>query len=201
MYYVLQVGAGKEKKTEQIIRNMVEAALFSACFHPLRHEKKKIHGRWTHVYSALIPGYVFLQTDDIEALYGALRHVPAFLKLLGTVNPEGNCVFCHLPAEEEAWLKQIAGIAFDAQQSEMSPVVELSQVGFTVNDKVRILSGPLLNFAGRVRRIDLHRRYAEVEVEFMQQKSTLRLGIEIVEKVYSEAEQKDALEKANCFFA
>ena len=181
MYYVLQVGSGREAKAERLIREMVDSALFSACFHPLRHEKKKIHGQWVHVYRTLISGYVFLETNDIERFSKAIRRVPAFLRLLGTEDAAGGRVFCPLLQEEEAWLKQISGLACDAENAEMSPVVELSQIGFGEGGEVRILSGPLLNFTGIVRRIDLHRRYAEVEVEFMKQKSLMRLGLELIE--------------------
>ncbi len=184
MYYVLQVGSGREARAERLIQTLVDPALFSACFHPLRHEKKKIRGQWTHVYRTLIPGYVFLETENAEAFSKAIRRLPAFLRLLGTVDTAGERVFCPLPQEEEAWLKEIIGLYSGTQKENLSPVVELSQVGFTAGDEVRILSGPLLNFVGKVRRLDLHRRYAEVEVEFLGQKRSMRLGIEIVEKCH-----------------
>ena len=59
-------------------------------------------------------------------------------------------------------------------------VADLSAIDFDENDRVRILSGPLMNFSGNVRRIDLHRRMAEVEVPFMGTLQCLRLGVEIL---------------------
>ncbi len=44
MYYVIQVGAGRENKAERLIRRYADEVLYRACFHPVRHEKKKIKG-------------------------------------------------------------------------------------------------------------------------------------------------------------
>ena len=47
---------------------------------------------------------------------------------------------------------------------------------------VTILSGPLKDMEGYIKKIDLHRRIAKVEVDFMNQKTLLHLGIEMIEK-------------------
>ena len=60
--------------------------------------------------------------------------------------------------------------------------VNLSLVEVGENDEVKILSGPLKDMVGMVRKINMHKRIAEVEVVFMGRKIVLHLGIEIVEK-------------------
>lgn len=60
--------------------------------------------------------------------------------------------------------------------------VELSQVAVSEDDVVTILSGPLKNMEGYIRKIDLHRRIAKVEVDFMNRKTVIHLGIEMVKK-------------------
>ena len=49
-------------------------------------------------------------------------------------------------------------------------------------DAITILSGPLKNMEGYIRKIHLHRRIAEVEVDFMGRKTVIHLGIEMVGK-------------------
>ncbi len=61
-------------------------------------------------------------------------------------------------------------------------IIELSQVGFDENDKVVILSGPLKGREALVKKINLHRRTADIEVPFMDRRLTLSLGIEIIAK-------------------
>lgn len=48
------------------------------------------------------------------------------------------------------------------------------------NDEVVILSGPLENMKGMIKKINLHKRVAEVEVNFMNRKTVIYLGIELV---------------------
>lgn len=59
--------------------------------------------------------------------------------------------------------------------------VGLSQV-VVEQDTVAILSGPLKDMTGKIRKIHLHKRIAEVEADFMGRKTVIYLGIEIVEK-------------------
>ena len=60
--------------------------------------------------------------------------------------------------------------------------VGLSQVSVSEDDVITILSGPLKSMEGYIRKIDLHRRIAKVEVEFMNRKTVIHLGIEMVGK-------------------
>ncbi len=183
MYYVIQVGAGRENKAEQMIRRYADEALYSACFHPVRHEKKKIKGQWTHLYETLIPGYVFveMERDAVPAFYKAIRRIQSFMKLLGSLDENGERIFQPLPERDEQWLRRVADLD-TGSRNDADPVVELSQIGFDENDRVLILSGPLKGFEGQIRKINLHQRWAEVEAEFMNRKTTMRMGIEIIAK-------------------
>lgn len=59
--------------------------------------------------------------------------------------------------------------------------VRLSRVVVGKEGKLRIISGPLKNLEGQIRKINLHKRIAVVEAEFMGSKSLIHLGIEITE--------------------
>ena len=68
------------------------------------------------------------------------------------------------------------------ESSDQKMEVQLSQVSVSENDEITILSGPLKNMEGCIKKIDLHRRIAKVEVDFMNRKTVIHLGIEMVEK-------------------
>ena len=168
--------------------------------------RRKIRGNWTDCYERMIPGYVFVESEHILELYGELCRVPFFMKLLGKepredpagmhvqaretdgtagsgkAEPESAVRFQALQLDEVRWLRGIMGNDSDREKTEGNPIVELSQVGFDENDQVKILSGPLESMAGRIRKINLHRRTAEVEVEFMGRKISIHLGIELLDK-------------------
>lgn len=98
--------------------------------------------------------------------------MPGFTKLLGKDREQ----FIPLPEQEVEWLEQI----MKSPEQEME--VQLSQVSVSEDDVVTILSGPLKDMKGCIKKIDLHRRIAKVEVDFMNRKTVIHLGIELVEK-------------------
>ena len=107
-----------------------------------------------------------------KKLRGELKHVPAFTRMLGKDAEQ----FIPLSKEEVEWLTRIMRTAGDGME------VGLSQVSVSEDDVITILSGPLKSMEGYIRKIDLHRRIAKVEVEFMNRKTVIHLGIEMVGK-------------------
>ncbi len=172
MYYVIQVAPGMEERTEELIRGRVNRMVYDRCFHPIRHIRKKFQGQWRDLHEKLLPGYVFISSDFVRELYLELRHVPVLTKLLG----KDEELFVAMHDEEMQWLEELISLG---QQDEGCVEVGLSQV-FAKEDRIKVLSGPLKNVEGRIRKINLHKRIAEVEVEFMNRKKMLFLGIEMV---------------------
>lgn len=175
MYYVIQVAPGKEADTERYITERVEPELYSSCFHPVRCVRKKFHGEWKDKHEKLLPGYVFINSENAEDLYQALKSIPMLTKFLGW-NLE--CVTA-LNKRETEWLETLVSAGRDSM---ITGEVPLSQIEVNENDEIKILSGPLQNMEGMVKRINLHKRIAEVEVEFMERKTVIHLGIEMIEK-------------------
>ena len=172
MYYVIQVASGMEERAEEQINVVVDRRLYDRCFHPMRHMKKKLRGEWRELHEKLLPGYVFVVSDSVKELYQELKHVPAFTRMLGKDAEQ----FIPLSKEEVEWLTRIMQTAGDGME------VGLSQVSVSEDDVITILSGPLKSMEGYIRKIDLHRRIAKVEVDFMNRKTVIHLGIEMVGK-------------------
>lgn len=177
MYYVIQVAPGKEAEAELYITERVAEELYSSCFHPVRHVRKKFRGVWKDRYEKLLPGYVFISSENAEELYLALKRIPTMTKILGWHLE----YIAALTQREAVWLEKLVSAG---KGGRITGEVPLSQIEIQENDEVKILSGPLIDMAGMVKRINLHRRIAEVEVEFMGRKTIIHLGIEMVEKKY-----------------
>ena len=172
MYYVIQVVTGTEDKVEEQVKVMVENGLYDSCFHPMRRMKKKFRGEWKEIQEKLLPGYVFITSDRVQELYQELKNMPAFTRMLGKDREQ----FIPLPEHEVKWLERMI------ESSGQNMEVQLSQVSVSENDVVTILSGPLKDMEGCIKKIDLHRRIAKVEVDFMNRKTVIHLGIEMVGK-------------------
>lgn len=206
MCYVIYTGVGREKPIRKLIASVVPPDTYTRCFYTYRHMRKKICGQWADIYEWLIPGYLFVITDRIEEFSASLRTLPRYgrrARLLGRTDRSESALhpgdrpditFTPVAPEEETYLRKLIGDKwFDPappeedlatsdrpDNSPLGAVVELSTIGFDENDRVVILSGPMVNLTGLVRSIDLHRRTAMVEVNFMSRPQLLKLGFEIL---------------------
>ena len=168
MYYVIQTAPGEEEKTILMINRLVDHSLYVTSFHLTRDLRKKLHGTWKTVHENLLPCYIFIQTETPEQFYEATRRVPALTKFLGQLTPS-----------EAAWVDSLTDAG-------TQPSIPVSQIEITEGDKVNILTEPLLGMQGYIKKINLHKRIAEVEVEILGRKTVLYLGVEMVEKKQEE---------------
>lgn len=162
-----------EEKTEAYITEMLPSNSYGTCFHPVRHMKKKIHGKWKNIREKLLPGYVFITTDDVQQLFLYLMEVPVFTKILGG----DSRYFTPLSKEDTGWLEKITG---KSCAERLVYETELSKVCISKENVVSIVSGPLKDMEGMIKKINLHKRFAEIETEFMNRKMVIHLGIEIL---------------------
>lgn len=179
-YYVLQVTPREEEKTEAHIRKIIPDDLYNQCFHPTRLIRKKFHGKWVDVHEKLLPGYVFVTTEDAEVLYLQLKKIPLLTKVLG----RDLEYFVRLSEQEEQWLDLLLrqSMAGNALKKNDENEVGLSQIDIQEGNEIRIVSGPLTDMEGMIKKINLHKMIAEVEVPFMNGSTVIHLGVEMVEK-------------------
>ena len=83
MWYVVQTVGGQEKHVLDLINKLVDEELIQESFIPQYEVKKRIQGVWKMRSEVLLPGYIFVITDQPGKLREALRSVPKFTRLLG----------------------------------------------------------------------------------------------------------------------
>ncbi len=181
MIYVLQVRSGKESEVVTFMESLVSREYFTDAYFPTRRMQKKYRGKWNEVTEKLIPGYVFVEADDPEKLYMQLKKVPRLTKVLGR-DVEEQAIRALTPRDER-WLRQMMG---GREGQYMDPKLR-GEVGLTLvsiddDGVVHILEGPLKGVEGHILKYNLHKRYADVETEFMGQRTVLHMGIVITEK-------------------
>ena len=186
MYYVVHVHAGDETKAEEMIRRVVPEACYTRCFHPKKEMQRKIRGERKPVWERMLPGYIFIETEDPTTLYKALHRVHIFHRMLGKEGEGDSQYFQPLAGEDLKWLNQIHALAEDAAVKVTR--VKVSKDPDTGENAVMILEGPLQNFTGTITDYDLHSRKAKINVEFMGATTEIHLGIEIL----GEKESTDA---------
>ena len=165
MWCVVHVKDGREQHTEDFVAGLLPESLHAQCFHLIRSRRKKYQGEWQTVYEDLFPGYVFIDTDQPEKVYKELKKTP-----------KQNLLFSddeYVSTLEEHETELMERLA------DRRGRIGISRVRIGVDGKISYLSGPLLGMGNRVRRVNLHKRIAEIETEIMGRKRLLYLGIEI----------------------
>ena len=168
MWYVVQTRTGTEESIRIQYKKNVSAEVLERCFIPYYEEQKRIRGEWTTQTKVLFPGYVFMITENVEALYEELKTIIGLTKLIGTGEE-----IVPLQEEEIAFLESFGG----AKQ-----VVEMSQ-GVIEHSQVKVTSGPLQGKEGYIRKIDRHKRKAWLEIEMFGRAQNIQVGLEIVAKI------------------
>lgn len=182
MYYVLQVAPEEEDKTEALIMAILPKELYGECFHLTRHMRKKFHGKWMDMREKLLPGYVFITAEKVEKLFLELKRVPIFTNIVG----RDGWNFSEMSAYEVEWLEKIRECSLKNSEINREKLswyeVGMSQVDINQGNKIEVVSGPLKGIEGMVKKINLHKRIAEVEIPFMRKKTIIYLGIEFLKK-------------------
>lgn len=168
MWYVIQVRTGAEESIRIQCGKLIDRHAMERCFIPYCEKMKRYHGEWHKEKLILFPGYLFVVSQDVEALFLELNRIIGLTKLLGTGN-----VIVPLTLEEESFLKQMGN---DDQ------IVTMSK-GLIVNNQVIVLAGPLKGREGYIRKVDRHKRRARLELHMFGRNQNVELGLEILEKI------------------
>lgn len=169
MWYVMQVRTGTEENIRCQCQRLISSNVLERCFIPYYQQKKRFQGEWHIQERILFPGYVFLIAQNLECLVNGLKKVIGLTKLIGI----GDQIVPLVQEEVELLMR----IGTDKQLVEMSS-------GIIENDRVRILSGPLMGMEGNIRRIDRHKRIAYLEIEMFGRTVEMKVGLEIISANY-----------------
>ncbi len=177
MWYVMQVILGQEERTALLAEKMIPQEILENSFVPVRRLRKKFHGVWHEVREKLFPGYVFLISGQPRLLYEELKNIPVMTKVLG----RSREYFTPLPAEDVRMLEKLQNGTCAGGCGNLE--VDISRIAVEEGHEIRILSGPLKNLEGQVKKVNLHKRIAAVEIEFMGNRTLVHLGVEMVERM------------------
>ena len=166
MWYVVQVRTGDELKIADRLQHEVRLA-DEKIFVPLFERRKCIRGEWTKVTMPLFPGYIFIETDDVEDMHLRIRKLNVFTKVLKTGD-----IYTPISEEEEEFLRNLIGEDHIARQS----------VGIIEGDKVIVMEGPLYGLEGSIIKINRHKRIAFIKADFMGGPREIKVGLEIIDK-------------------
>ena len=167
MWYVLWTKAGNEENTKSMIENRVSTSLFTRCIVPYRR-KREIHGGVSmFVEKLLFPSYIFVETTRIEDFAKHLQWFPGKNKILTTGD-----YFCPIYKEEEYFLTSMLG---------PNDIIDTS-TGYIDGDRVKVVSGPLIGYEDKIKKIIWRKSLAILEMTLYDRKVEAALGLDKVER-------------------
>lgn len=179
MWYVMQVGAGKEEHMKELLEDFLPQGLISHIFYLLYESSYKKGGVRRIVKRPLFPGYLFLESGQSEALDGpkqpeSLKELEKYLKritefhyLLST-----GKVCTPVSAQAQEFLTKHTGQGY---------VMAMSR-GYMTGRQVTVTDGAFAGYRGELKYVDRHNQYGVMEVRLGEEKVDMQFGLEIVEK-------------------
>lgn len=165
MWCVVHVKDGGETRTEDFVAGLLPENVNARCFHLVRNRRMKYQGEWHTVQEDLFPGYVFIDTDQPDRVYKELKKTPRPRLLFS-----GDDYVSTLERHESDLMERL---------TDRRGVIGISKIHIKNDGSIRYLTGPLSRMGYMVRKVNLHKRIAQIEAEFMGRKRTLYLGIDI----------------------
>lgn len=202
--YVLYTEGGKEQHLADLLTNTIleihpEAA--KRAYVPLRaylkDVKKDGEKVWIEKKVLLFSNYVFVESNNIE-LFNTFLYTPGFdtgYNLLGkgtsrlrkrsTKKTSGKVVNPKIPGGDDYDIYPVSEDDMKRLRMLMGEddFVDVSR-GIKENGRVRFTSGPLVGLdPGKIIRIDRHKRFATVQMQFMGDLRKIDVAIEVLSAV------------------
>lgn len=156
MYYVVQVKTGKEQQAiDDILKNKPDDPSFDV-FAPYRKALRKFKGQLKEVVERCFPGYIFVETSNVQDLFVQLYWTPGYTRLLGREADTYN--FVPLDKDES----RMIDILYSKNNDR---ITEISNIEVKEGEMIRVLDGPLMGLETQIKKVNLHKR--KVTVEYM----------------------------------
>ena len=172
-WYVFYVQTGREQTACNFLNKLLNREE-SVAFVPQAEIIFKNSKMICKELKPMFPGYVFTDSmlDErafITKAYCYFRFSTCLFELLG----RKNINYMKLTDNEKRFL---LGFCNDEYVSEESK-------GFIIGDKIIVTSGPLVGRESFIRKIDRHKRRAEIEAPFLGDIRRISVALEIISKV------------------
>ena len=171
MYFVVNTISKKEDEIIDRINRGVDKSFFSDIFVVKRKRLRKKENKWLTYEERLFPGYIFVETNTPKEFATQLRKIEGFKKLVGT-GGIGYMTYVPLSINEENMINSLIG--------KEKKTIELSYIKIDEGKNVKILSGPLKGYEGKIIKYNLHKRVALVSIPFAGRETIAQVGIDII---------------------
>ena len=170
MWYAIQTVNGQEQQVCTWINQRMDHILFERCFVPLYEDVWRKEGVGHISVKKTFAGYVFIKSDQPEAVYEELRKIPRFANLLSDQpdqKKQKEKTFIPVSVQEEQFLSSIY----------TDGIMRVSYIEKNSEGRVTGIIGPLEQYSDYIIKLDLPHRRAVVEIPFLGQIRRMKFGL------------------------
>lgn len=174
-WYVLYTIPGKEDKAAGLLEQTVSYDLWSICRIPKKIKVFRSGGELHLVEDIMFPGYLFVRTGNSKGLSKELQKARTFPQFIGNTNK----LLTPVENKDLQFLQSICG-------ETLHKVMGVTKI--TLDDKKRIIQadGVLEHYCGQIVKLNLHKRFAIVEVELFNRRQAVLFSIRLEQDVAGE---------------
>ncbi len=168
MWYIIWCLTGKEEELVERIREVIPETMYKDVWTPYKIVISNMHGVEEKKKILMFPGYVFIETGDIEELHLLLKQESSYIGVLKSGDKA-------VPVTEAD--RRI--IEFFTSNKGVAGV----SLGIKENGRVKILEGPLKGMDDKIVKVKRNKKKAWVRLEdFLGQDREISFALEIVDK-------------------
>lgn len=163
--FALHIKTGTENKTKKHIEEKLPSNV--RAFNPVRELIIRKKGKKHKESKAMFPGYLFLETEEINGeLLSLLKSIPGFYQVLPS-----NKHMEPIPPHDLEFLNTLFNKNY---------IAALSRASFDENNRIQIISGPLKGKEGMIVKVDRRKGRAKIIVNAFDKEHFVDLGFEVM---------------------
>ena len=171
-YFVIQVVTGKEDVFMNFLKN-IHPDIYKNLYWLRKELTIRKGGKLKKKVSSIFPGYLFYEADfpSFQEIT-VLRKIPGFCRFL-----QSNQDIRPLPEEENRLVfKLLSG----------GEVAGESTVIFDVNDRIKVIDGPMKDLEGEIIKVDKRKKRAKIRLKLYENSFSIDFGFKIMELIKEE---------------
>ncbi len=184
-WYVLSTAKRQEAAAATLLERRLEC-MFSCLAVPKRAKVFRSGGAWLRLEEVLFPGYLFVKTACREKLAEALLKSRFFPQPVGPKDRPGrgskgqgrrDAGAAMVPVEEAdlAFLQDVCG-------KDLTEVMGVSRITLGEDGEIVETQGALLPYLDRLVKLNLHKRFAIVELPLFNRTQRVLFGVELLKE-------------------
>lgn len=166
-WFVLHCRTGQEKQILRSCRYHLSEYALEDAFVFYCERLCKSQGEWKILKKDMFPGYIFLESNRPSALLEELKQYRTFCQIM-----EESEYLCSVYEDEEENLRRLCG-----NEHCLSLSYGYKDRGTGVS---RITEGPLSTMQSHIKKIDWHRRYAQIELPLRRKPLVVWAGLDFL---------------------